>query len=394
MRWRSRVTSLRGIDPRLVDAAIALFFVVVGQLSVWNGWSDVQGDTTGPIWLVALLGLIADGALAWRRRRPLAAIAVMVTAFVFQVLFVEAAAPFFTGYVPVVIAAYSVAAYAPQRHALAGGAIAITGVVIVTLRVVELRDVGDIALDVLVVVVVWVLGRGMHRRATRADALSDEVRTLEREAREAVAQERTRIARELHDVIAHSVSVMGVQAGAAEQMLTIDPERAREPLQAIQSGAREAISELRLLLGVLRGGDDGPALAPQPGLDQLDALVEQMRAAGLPTQLTVEGAPARLSAGVELSAYRIVQEALTNALKHAHAAAAEVTIRHRAQGLDLEVVNSGSSNGGGRPAPTSGHGLIGMRERVALYGGTITTGHHDGGGYTVRAHLPSDGRAA
>jgi signal transduction histidine kinase len=119
-----------------------------------------------------------------------------------------------------------------------------------------------------------------------------------------------------------------------------------------------------------------------------------MRAAGLPTQLTVEGAPARLSAGVELSAYRIVQEALTNALKHAHAAAAEVTIRHRAQGLDLEVVNSGSSNGGGRPASTSGHGLIGMRERVALYGGTITTGHRDGGGYAVRAHLPSDGRVA
>jgi signal transduction histidine kinase len=394
MRWRSRVTSLRGIDPRLVDAAIALFFVVVGQLSVWNGWSDLQGDKTGPTWAVALLALIADGALAWRRRRPLAVVAVMAGAFVFQVLFVEPAALFLTGYVPIVVAAYSVAAYAPQRRAVAGGAIAITAVVIVTLSVVELRAVGDIALDVLVVVVVWVLGRGMHRRATRADALSDEVRTLEREAREAVAQERTRIARELHDVIAHSVSVMGVQAGAAEQMLAIDPERAREPLQAIQAGAREAISELRLLLGVLRGGDDGPALAPQPGLDQLDALAEQMRAAGLPTQLTVKGTPARLSAGVELSAYRIVQEALTNALKHAHAATAEVTIRHEAQGLDLEVVNSGSSNGGGRPAPTSGHGLIGMRERVALYGGTITTGHHDGGGYTVRAHLPSDGRAA
>ncbi len=239
------------------------------------------------------------------------------------------------------------------------------------------------------------LGRALQRRAARADALSDEVRTLEQEAREAVAQERTRIARELHDVIAHSVSVMGVQAGAAEQMLAVDPERAREPLRAIQEGAREAITELRLMLGILRSGEDAPALAPQPGLADLDALVEQMRAAGLPTQLTVEGPPARLSAGVELSIYRIVQEALTNALKHARAASATVTIRRGRQGLDLEVVNSGGVNGHGldTAAPGHGHGLIGMRERVALYGGTITTGHQDPGGYAVRAHLPLDGRA-
>jgi signal transduction histidine kinase len=146
------------------------------------------------------------------------------------------------------------------------------------------------------------------------------------------------------------------------------------------------------MLGVLRSGADAPALAPQPGLGDLDALVEQMRGAGLPTQLTVEGAPARLSAGVELSIYRIVQEALTNALKHAHADSATVTIRHGRHGLDLEVVNSATRNGNGNGA-TRGHGLIGMRERVALYGGTITTGHQ-GAGYAVRAHLPLDGRTA
>jgi signal transduction histidine kinase len=394
MRWRPRLSLRPGPDPRLFDAIVALAFVVFGQLAVWGNWGDYQGDQDAPVWVEALFALTFTVPLAWRRRAPLAAISVIAGGLMTHVLLVECAAPFLSGYVPVLVATYSVGAYATRRHALAGVAIAVCGVLVVTLRIVDLRDLGDIAIDVLAVVVAWVIGRGMHHRAARADALSDEVRTLEREAREAIAQERTRIARELHDVIAHSVSVMGVQAGAAEQMLAIDPERAREPLQAIQAGAREAISELRLLLGVLRGGDDGPALAPQPGLDQLDALVEQMRAAGLPTQLTVEGAPARLSAGVELSAYRIVQEALTNALKHAHAAAAEVTIRHRAQGLDLEVVNSGSSNGGGRPASTSGHGLIGMRERVALYGGTITTGHRDGGGYAVRAHLPSDGRVA
>jgi signal transduction histidine kinase len=393
MRSRRRPVLLRGIDPRLVDAAIALFFVVLGQLSVWNGWSDVQGDQTGPTWAVALLTLVFNAALAWRRRFPLAVVALMAGVLVFQVLVVEPAAPFFTGYIPIVIAAYSVAAYAPTPQALIGGAIAVTGVLIVTMRIVELRFVGDIALDVLVVAAVWTLGRGMHRRAARADALSDEVRTLEQEAREAVVQERTRIARELHDVIAHSVSVMGVQAGAAEQMLSIDPERAREPLQAIQAGAREAITELRLMLGVLRGRDETPALAPQPGLTDLDALVEQMCVAGLPTQLTVEGAPARLSAGVELSVYRIVQEALTNALKHSQATSATVTIRNGANGLDLEVVDSGSINGRGPDPAAPGHGLIGMRERVALYGGTITTGHRGEGGYAVRAHLPLDGRA-
>jgi signal transduction histidine kinase len=394
MRWRSRPFPWPAADPRLFDAAVALAFVVVGQVAVWTNFGDYQGDQDAPVWIEALFALTFTVPLAWRRRAPLPAISVIAGGLMTHVLLVECAAPFVSGYIPLVVGTYSVGAYAPRRQALAGCAIAVCGVVVVTLRIVDLRDLGDIALDVLGVVVAWTIGRGMHHRAARAEALSHEVRTLEREAREAVAQERTRIARELHDVIAHSVSVMGVQAGAAEQMLSIDPERAREPLQAIQAGAREAISELRLLLGVLRGGDDGPALAPQPGLAQLGALVEQMRAAGLPTQLTVEGAPARLSAGVELSAYRIVQEALTNALKHADAAVAEVTIRHQAQGLDLEVVNSGSSIGGGPLARTPGHGLIGMRERVALYGGTITTGYHDGGGYAVRAHLPSDGRAA
>jgi signal transduction histidine kinase len=392
MRERSRRVSL----PRLVDPLIALVFVVLGQLSVWGGWSDIDGEMSAPTWVSALFALAFTAPLAWRRRAPLATIATIAAALLVQVFLVEPAAPFIGGYVPMLIACYSVAAYAPARQGLVGGAIAVLTVLVVTVRIADLRDVGDIVLDVVAVGAVWTLGRALHRRTARADALSDEVRSLEQEAREAVAQERARIARELHDVIAHSVSVMGVQAAAAEQMLTVDPERAREPLRAIQDGAREAISELRLMLGVLRSGADAPALAPQPGLGDLDALVEQMRGAGLPTQLTVEGAPARLSAGVELSIYRIVQEALTNALKHAHADSATVTIRHGRHGLDLEVVNSAPGNGNGNgtgTAATRGHGLIGMRERVALYGGTITTGHQ-GSGYAVRAHLPLDGRAA
>ncbi|MEZ5124069.1 MAG: sensor histidine kinase [Solirubrobacterales bacterium] len=391
MRWRARFAVSHGLRSRLFDVMLALAFVTIAQMSVWTSWSDEQGRFDGPVAVNALLALVFTAPLAWRRRAPLAALTTMMAGLLVQVLLVEPAAPFFGGYIPVLIASYSVAAYAPLRRALIGGAVAVIGVLVVTLSVEQLSSPSDVAFDVIVVAVIWLVGRGMHVRAAHAAALSDHVRALERtreqEAHEAVMRERARIARELHDVIAHSVSVMGVQAAAAEQVLTLDPERAREPLRAIQNGAREAIAELRLLLGVLRNGDDAPTLAPQPGLAQLGPLVEQMRQSGLPARLTVEGDPQRLSAGIELSAYRIVQEALTNVLKHAGAADASVTIRHGWTALELEVVDTGS---GGRDGTRAGHGLIGMRERVALHGGTITTGPEAAGGYTVRARLPLD----
>jgi signal transduction histidine kinase len=393
MRWRPRITAWRGIDPRLFDGALALVFVVIGQVSVWTDWADLAGTENGPVGVRAALALVTTAPLAWRRRFPLAVIVVMAAAVAAQVLLVEQAASFFGGYVPILIATYSVAAYRPLGEACAGLAVASAGILTVSLSVAELRVALDMTFDVLTLTAVWLIGRGMYRRGARADALSHRVRSLQQQARDAVVAERARIARELHDVVAHSVSVMGVQAGAAEQMLAVDPERAREPLRAIQSGAREAIAELRLLLGVLRNGDDVPDLDPQPGLAELEALVEQMRRAGLTAQLTVEGHAQPLSAGVELSAYRIVQEALTNTLKHAGAADASVTIRHGPGALELEVIDTGAGPGrtdGAFP----GHGLIGMRERVALHGGTITTGPGTEGGYAVRARIPLDsGRA-
>jgi signal transduction histidine kinase len=389
MRWRPRPSAWRGVDPRLFDAVLALVFVVIAQVSVWTDWEDLAGTEDGPVVVRAAIALTYTAPLAWRRRFPLPVVVVMAAGVASQVLFVEPAASFFGGYVPILIATYSVAAYRPLREASAGLAAAITGVLIVSLRVGELRSPAEMVFEVLTLTAIWLVGRGMYRRGARADALSDHVRSLQQQARDAVVAERARIARELHDVVAHSVSVMGVQAGAAEQMLAVDPERAREPLRAIQSGAREAIAELRLLLGVLRNDDDVPDLDPQPGLAELEALVAQMGRAGLTARLTIEGRAQPLSAGVELSAYRIVQEALTNTLKHAGDADADVTIRHGPAALELEVVDTGNGNGNGDRA-FAGHGLIGMRERVALHGGTITTGRRAEGGYAVRARIPLD----
>jgi signal transduction histidine kinase len=228
----------------------------------------------------------------------------------------------------------------------------------------------------------------VERRGRRADELEARAARLEQEREErdraAAAAERLRIARELHDVVAHSVSVMTVQAGAARVVLDAQPGRVRESLQAVEETGRQALAELRRLLGVLRLEEGEPALAPQPGLADLDALLAQARGAGLPVQRTIEGEPAALPPGVDLAAYRIVQEALTNARRHAAAAQARVAVRYGQGIVELEITNEGR-----RAIPgEGGHGLVGMRERAALYGGELEAGPRPDGGYAVRARLP------
>jgi signal transduction histidine kinase len=189
----------------------------------------------------------------------------------------------------------------------------------------------------------------------------------------------------LHDVVAHSVSVIVVQAQAGPRLLA-EPEQVRSVFGSIETTGREALVELRRLLGVLRAGGEQAATGPQPGLALLEALVEQVREAGLHVDLRVEGEPVQLPPGIDLSAYRIVQEALTNTLKHAGRAEAEVVVRYRPSALELDILDNGS----GAPARVagSGHGLVGMRERVALYGGSLDAGSRNGHGYAVRARLP------
>ena len=200
-----------------------------------------------------------------------------------------------------------------------------------------------------------------------------------------MADERARIARELHDAVAHSIGVVVLQARGARKTMQSDPEAALEALDAIEATGTQALAEMRRLVGVLRQADDGMDLSPPPSLRHLDALVDRVRAAGLPVELTIEGTPIELAPGIDLSAYRIVQEALTNALAHAGPATASVRVRYDEDQLALEIADTGV---GARQPDPSGHGLIGMRERVSLYDGRLETDVRPGGGFVIRARLP------
>jgi signal transduction histidine kinase len=284
-----------------------------------------------------------------------------------------------------ILAAFGITGAQPDlRAAVAGAAVGYGFLAVIMAR--QTVPVEAVAFMVIFAAGVWGIGRAVGERGRRAEHLEERADRLERSHAEAVAGERATIARELHDVIAHSVSVMTVQAGAARVLLDEEPARARESLVAVEETGRQALGEMRRLLGILRGDEHENRLAPQPGIADVDALVDHVRAAGLPVDVVVEGDPQRLPPGVDLAAYRVVQEALTNALKHAGAARAEVSIRYGPSALELAVTNDGHVRRNGRV----GHGLVGMRERVALYGGEFEAGPRRGGGYAVRASLPMD----
>jgi signal transduction histidine kinase len=221
----------------------------------------------------------------------------------------------------------------------------------------------------------WALGEAARNRDT----------AIREESRRAVSEEQARIARELHDVIAHSVSVIVVQASAADDVFDERPDQARAALRSIERAGRDALAELRRLLGAVRPGDDASPVLPQPGLDRLDQLAEPLRAGGLEVVLREEGEAAAVPAGVDVSAYRIVQEALTNTLRHARATRAEVTVRYGADALEVEVRDDGTAAADGQ---ADGLGVVGMRERAALMGGTLEAGPLPRGGYRVHARLP------
>jgi signal transduction histidine kinase len=235
--------------------------------------------------------------------------------------------------------------------------------------------------------IAWVAGTMVRGPVVRARSAEDRAVQLEQDqaeaARQAVMDERQRIARELHDIIAHSVSVMTVQAGAVRRRLTPDQTRERESLVAVEQTGREALAEMRRLVGMLHEEESNPSYAPQPGMRALDTLLDRVRAAGLPVDLEVEGARRELPPGVDLAAYRVVQEALTNTLKHAGPAHAWVQICWTEDELRIEVANNGRNT-----APATGYGHAGMRERIRLYGGRLESGPRPDGGYVVRAYMP------
>lgn len=370
--WRGRY----GLRPPVADVALALALSIVAVLET------ISGQWSSPAVLLMTL------PLAWRRRQPLAVFLAIAAAAVgvFQ------QAPY-AGLTAVMIAAYSVGTY--SRHRLLSlGVIIATATVIATVFHAGWPPLPDASAPYVIALSMWLVGNAIRSRQLRADAFADRATRLEREreqaTREAVAAEHARIARELHDVVAHSVSVMVVQAGAARHILSKSPQQADEALRAVESSGREAMAELRHLLGLLNQDDDQVALAPQPGLDQLDSLVRRVGEAGLPVTLHVEGRTRPLPPGLDLAAYRVVQEALTNALKYAGLARTDVILDYREDELKIEVLDDGP----GRSAAAgtgAGQGLVGMRERLALYGGTLEAGPRLERGYAVRAWLPLDG---
>jgi signal transduction histidine kinase len=231
--------------------------------------------------------------------------------------------------------------------------------------------------------IAWTLGYALRERTVRAEA-------AEAAARVAVAEERARIARELHDVVAHAVSVMVLQVGAVRHRLPDELEEDADALQRVEQAGRSALTEMRALLGAMRRDDEPAELGPQPGLARLDSLLAGIRRAGLPVELHVEGTPAALPGAIDLSAYRIIQEGLTNTLKHANASRADVRLRYAGDELEIEVRDDGRA---AVPADGLGHGLVGMRERVKIYGGDMTAGAAGDGGFTLRTRLPLTGYA-
>jgi signal transduction histidine kinase len=238
----------------------------------------------------------------------------------------------------------------------------------------------------------WLAGFILSARSRQTAELRERATRLElereAEARAAVAEERARIARELHDVVGHSVSVMTVQASGVRRLLRSDQEREREALLIVEQTGREALAEMRKLVGVLRRPEEAPALAPQPSLEHLEKLVEQVRESGLAVDLKVEGEATSLPASVDLAGYRLVQEGLTNTLKHAQARHAEVLVRYGNGEVEVTVADDGNGKGGGEG---SGHGLVGLRERIAVAGGELDAGPRTGGGFQIRARLPVNG---
>jgi signal transduction histidine kinase len=254
------------------------------------------------------------------------------------------------------------------------------------------HETGDLVFTPVLFAIAWLAGFALRERVVQAEAAEERALHAEREresaARVAVAEERTRIARELHDIVAHAVSVMVLQVGAVRHKLPGELAEENEALQGVERTGRTALTEMRRLLGAMRRDGDGVELGPQPGLDGLDSLVEEVGRAGLPVRLQRDGAPAPLPRAIDLSAYRIVQEGLTNALKHAQASRADVTLHYAPDELRIEIRDDGAAAAG---SDGLGFGLLGIRERVKIYGGDMTAGRAPEGGFVLTARLPLEG---
>jgi len=368
--------------------AVILAGVGIGLAGAVLGQEHNDGPA-GPLWFDVLAILAIVLPLLARRRFPFGAPAAVAVAAASTSFVDERVVPFNgVTFLAGCAALFLVGLLRDRSQAVAGLAVA-EGVAAVVVHNDPRSGVGNFIVVSIIFTIVWTIAFGVGRKSAEADEAKERAARAEREREErawiAVADERARIARELHDVVGHSVSVMTVQASAVRRLLRPEQQREREALLIVERTGREALAEMRRMVGVLRRPEEAPALAPQPSLEYLDKLVEQAREAGLPVELHVEGKSVQLPAGVDLTAYRLIQEGLTNAIKHARATRAEVLVHYTDNHVELAVSDDGSGGGSG---DGGGHGLVGMRERVSVYGGELEAGPGPGGGYRLRARLP------
>lgn len=396
----SVVDRLRRVDQARWDAALAVLLAAAALLPLWVVPPSAGGRE--PDILANVLALAMTLPIAFRRRWPVPVLATILIATLLTAL----TGPTTGVGLPVLIALYTVAAHADRQRSLAALgftllAIAVDVTIVLASTPAITPALYPIGLVLVGVIVggVWLLGDLVRSRSDAVEQLRERNAELEAEreenARLAVADERARIARELHDVVAHSLSVMVVQAGAARRALetagpdgAVAADRTLGALAAIEATGRDTLGEMRRVVGALRPSGEG-SYEPAPTLGELDRLLATVREAGLPVELLVEGQAQAVPRSVDLSAYRVVQEALTNSLKHANAASARVRLRYGRDALDVEVTDDGRGAAARLlEAPHRGYGLAGMRERVAMLGGELVAQPGPSGGFVVRAHLP------
>jgi signal transduction histidine kinase len=367
-----------------------LVLVGIGAgIAVANHDIGERNGPNGPPWLDIVLVVAIPLPLLARRRFPFGALVMVPAAVIVAALLDDRFVPAsFVTFLAGCATVFLMALLPDWRQALAGLAIVIGAHAVVNHQ--DPRGSGgNFLFGVVVFGTVWVVGFLLRRKFEEGEEAKARAERAEREreerARAAVAEERARIARELHDVVGHSVSVMTVQASGVRRLLLPEQQREREALLVVEQTGREALAEMRRMVGVLRRPEEGPALAPQPSLEHVDRLVDQAREAGLPVELRIQGDAIKLPAGVDLTAYRLVQEGLTNTLKHAQATQADVLVAYRDGEIEVTVSDNGKGVGNG---DGGGHGLVGMRERVSVYGGELDAGPQPHGGYRLRARLP------
>ncbi len=393
MKYVDRVTRAWSLARAYALDVLILIAAVESALEVALRDDPAQEPRITHWFAAPAIALVVLPLLARRRFRFAAPASVWVLAaslsFVDGRLVPFTASAFVAGFA----AAYLLGNLPDPVQSRIGLAIVIAGVAIVVYNDPS-HDPGEFVFTPLLFAIGWLAGFAMRERGERAQAAELRASHAEREreaaARIAVAEERARIARELHDIVAHAVSVMVLQAGAVRHKLPDELQESREALEGVEHTGRSALAEMRRLLGAMRDADEDVARVPQRGLGDLGALVEQVTRAGLPVQLRVDGRPYALPEALDVSAYRIVQEGLTNALKHARASQAEVTVRYGRDELDIEVRDDGDGDGATQ-ANGHGHGLVGVRERVKIYGGEMTAGRASGGGFVLSTRLPVRG---